>query len=56
MFWYGHQRLFHFIEYIDIGLLWTNLIFLMLVVLAPFTTNLAGDHINFQMGILPMEI
>jgi uncharacterized membrane protein len=38
------------------GLLWTNLIFLMLVALAPFTTNLAGDYINFQMGILPMEI
>ena len=56
MFWYGHQRLFHFIEYIDTGLLWSNLIFLMLVALASFTTNLAGDYINFQMGILPMEI
>ena len=56
MLWYGHQRLFHFIEYIDTGLLWINLIFLMFVAIAPFTTNLAGDYVNFQMGILPMEI
>jgi uncharacterized membrane protein len=56
MLWYGHQRLFHFINYIDTGLLWINLIFLMFVALAPLTTNLAGDYVNFQMGILPMEI
>jgi uncharacterized membrane protein len=54
--WYGHQRLFHFIKYIDTGLLWINLVFLMFVALAPFTTNLAGDYGNYQMGILPMEV
>ena len=54
--WYGHQRLFHFIKYIDTGLLWINLVFLMFVALAPFTTNLAGDYGSYQMGILPMEV
>jgi uncharacterized membrane protein len=54
--WYGHQRLFHFIKYVDTGLIWINLMFLMFVALAPFTTNLAGEYGNYQMGILPMEI
>jgi uncharacterized membrane protein len=52
----GHQRLFHFIKHIDTGLLWINLVYLMFVTLAPFTTNLAGDYGNYQMGVLPMEI
>jgi uncharacterized membrane protein len=28
----------------------------MFIALLPFTTNLAGDYGNFQMGILPMEV
>ncbi len=55
-FWYGHQRQFHFIKYIDARLLWANLILMMLVALIPFTTNLAGDYGDVQMGIIPMEI
>lgn len=54
--WYAHQRLFHFLKYIDVRLLWTNLILLMLVALVPFTTNLAGEYGNYQMGIVPWYI
>lgn len=28
----------------------------MFIALTPFTTNLAGEYGNYQMGILPMEI
>lgn len=56
LFWYGHQRVFHFIKYVDTGFLWINILFLMFVALTPFTTNLAGDYGEYQMGVLPMEI
>lgn len=56
LFWYGHQRMFHFIKYIDTGFLWINIVFLLFVALAPLTTNLAGDYGEYQMGVLPMEI
>ena len=56
MSWYGHQRMFHFIKYIDTNFLWINIIFLIFIALAPFSANLAGDYANFQMGILPLEI
>lgn len=54
--WYGHQRLFHFFKYIDVRLLWVNLMFLMFIALTPFTTNLAGEYGNYQMGIVPWYI
>ncbi len=54
--WFGHQRLFHFFKYIDARLLWINVIFLMLIALVPFTTNLGGEYGNYQMGILPMDM
>lgn len=55
-FWYGHQRQFHFIKHVDARLLWANLMLMMLVALIPFTTNLAGDYGDFQIGVLPMEM
>lgn len=55
-FWYGHQRQFHFIKHIDARLLWINLMLMMFVTLIPFTTNLAGDYGDIQIGILPLEI
>lgn len=54
--WFGHQRLFHFFKYIDTRLLWTTIMFLMLIALVPFTTNLGGEYGNHQMGILPMYL
>lgn len=56
MSWYGHQRVFHFIKYIDTNLLWINIIFLIFIAIAPFSANLAGDYGIFQMGILPLEL
>jgi uncharacterized membrane protein len=55
-FWYMHQKHFQYIERVDGSLLWINLFGLMFIALLPFTTNLAGDYGNHQMGILPMEI
>lgn len=54
--WYAHQRLFHFLKYIDVGLLWINLIILMLIALVPFTTSLGGEYGNYQIGIVPWYI
>jgi len=56
LFWYGHQRMLHFVKYVDTGFLWINILFLMFVALTPATTNLAGDYSEYQMGVLPMEI
>lgn len=54
--WYAHQRLFHFFKYIDVRLLWINLVLLVLVALVPFTTSLGGEYGNYQMGIVPWYI
>ncbi|MCJ7443403.1 MAG: TMEM175 family protein [Methanotrichaceae archaeon] len=55
-FWMGHQKHFQCIKRVDGTLLWNNILGLMFVALLPFTTNLAGDYGDYQMGILPMEI
>ncbi|TFH50604.1 MAG: DUF1211 domain-containing protein [Methanothrix sp.] len=55
-FWYNHQKHFQYIERVDGRLLWINLFGLMFIALLPFTTSMAGDYGNHQMGILPMEI
>ncbi|MCJ7444319.1 MAG: TMEM175 family protein [Methanotrichaceae archaeon] len=55
-FWMGHQKHFQYIKRVDGTLLWNNILGLMFVALLPFTTNLAGDYGDNQMGIMPMEI
>jgi uncharacterized membrane protein len=39
-FWYLHHLTFHFIRHVDGGLVWINLVFLMLVSLLPFSAGL----------------
>lgn len=40
IYWVEHHRTFKSIRRCDSGLMWLNLLFLLLVVLVPFTTNL----------------
>jgi len=44
IFWIAHHVLFHFVRQMDRRSLWLNLIFLLLVTLVPFSTDLIGDH------------
>lgn len=55
-FWYTHQKQFSHIRHVDGWLLWNNILCMMFIALIPFTTNLAGDYGDSQMGILPMEV
>jgi len=55
-FWYAHQKHFRHIKMSDGRLIWNNILGFMFIALIPFTTNLAGDYGDHQMGILPLEI
>lgn len=42
--WLGHHRLFSVVEHVDNGLLWLNVMYLGLVALIPFPTDLLGRY------------
>jgi len=46
LFWILHHKQFHFIEKTNNIHIWTNIIFLMLISLMPFTSSLIGDYPN----------
>ena len=52
MFWMGHHLQFHFVRHVDRRLLWINLVFLLLAVVVPFSTNLVGDHGHLQLPVV----
>ena len=52
MFWLGHHLQFHFVRHVDRRLLWLNLVFLLLAVVVPFSTNLVGDHGHLQLPVV----
>ncbi len=52
MFWMGHHLQFHFVRRVDRQLLWINLVFLLVAVVVPFSTNLVGDHGHLQLPIV----
>jgi uncharacterized membrane protein len=52
MFWMGHHVQFHFVRHVDRRLLWINLVFLLLAVVVPFSTNLVGDHGHLQLPVV----
>ena len=52
MFWMGHHLQFHFVRHVDRRLLWINLLFLLVAVVVPFSTNLVGDHGHLQLPIV----
>ena len=39
MYWIAHSLQFHFVKHVDRGMIWINLLFMLLVTLVPFTTN-----------------
>lgn len=44
IYWMGHHTQFRFLDRIDLGLVWINILFLMAVCLVPFTTHLVGHY------------
>ncbi len=52
MFWMGHHLQFHFVRHVDRQLLWINLVFLLVAVVVPFSTNLVGDHGHLQLPVV----
>ena len=52
MFWLGHHLQFHFVRHVDRQLLWINLVFLLVAVVVPFSTNLVGDHGHLQLPVV----
>jgi uncharacterized membrane protein len=43
LYWIVHVRQFRFIRRFDTGLLWLNLLFLMFIILIPFSTSVLSD-------------
>lgn len=52
IYWVGHHNLFHFIKRVDRNFLWMNILFLMLVVLIPFTAGLLGRYGRTEIAIV----
>lgn len=51
IYWMGHHTQFRFLRYVDLGLLWINILFLMGVCLVPFTTHLVGHYGSQGIGL-----
>ncbi len=60
VFWNIHHRTFHQIEKVDTALLWINMIWLLFIVLVPFSNSLTGGqygqfplaHLIFNLNML----
>jgi uncharacterized membrane protein len=52
IFLFCHHVQLHFVHRVDRRLLWTNLLFLLFVVLIPFSTDLLGDHGHLQLPVV----
>ena len=44
IFWFSHQRAFHFVRNVDNKLLWINMLSLLMASLLPFSSALAGEY------------
>jgi uncharacterized membrane protein len=44
VYWVAHHRIFRFVHRLDNGLIWTNLFFLLGIVLMPFTTAYQSEY------------
>ncbi len=55
IFWIVHHRQFHYIKFIDRGLLWLNIGSLMFIALIPFSTSLIAEYGHVQIGALIFE-
>ncbi len=52
LFWIGHHRVFKLFRRHDSGLLWLNLVFLMLVVFIPFPTSLMSEYPRARVSLI----
>lgn len=55
IFWLNHSNSFNHIERVDPTLMIFNTLFLITVVIIPFSTNLAGDYENVQTAVFFYE-
>lgn len=51
MFWISHTLQFHYVKRVDRRMLWISLVFMLLVTLVPFTTNVL---ISYETLLLPV--
>ncbi len=63
IFWNIHHRVFKHIKYVNGVILWINIIFLLFIVLVPFSSSLVGDygdypisHIVFNLNLLGIAL
>jgi uncharacterized membrane protein len=52
VFWVGQQTQLHHLRRTNRDLTWIHLVFLLFVVLMPFTTTLVADYITYQLAIV----
>lgn len=52
VFWTIHHKSFHIIKKADSALLWINIIWLLFIVMVPFSNTLTGDYGNFVISHL----
>lgn len=52
VFWNLHHRAFHYINKADDGLLWLNVIWLLFIVMVPFSQTLIGEYGDFAISHL----
>ena len=51
-YWVAHHRVFHHVTGYDRRLLFVNLLFLMWIVLLPFSSSLLGEHGDHQIVVI----
>jgi uncharacterized membrane protein len=51
-YWHMHHYNFNLIERIDGTILWLNILFLLIVALIPFSTNILGEYENNQTAFI----
>ncbi|MGZ7160534.1 MAG: TMEM175 family protein, partial [Methanobacterium sp.] len=50
MFWYLHHRIFNQIKIVNRTLIWINVVWLLFVILVPFSANLIGQYGNLTLA------
>ncbi len=56
VFWSIHHRTFHQIKHVDKVLLWINMIWLLFIVLVPFSNSLTGQYPQFVLSHLVFNL
>jgi uncharacterized membrane protein len=51
-YWLAHHRIFHHVRAYDRRMLLINLLFLMWIVLMPFSSSLVGEYENLQLPVI----